>query len=205
MAEVPLSPAPPTRPKRADARRNYDQLIAAAQTAFAEEGPEASLDAIARAAGVGPGTLYRHFPNRRALLEAVYQERIAGLSALAAELSGRQNPVDALTRWLHEVSAHTLLYQGLKDLLMSDPDDDGEPADFSWCAAQMRGSAQALLAPAQASGIVSNDVQPVDLLRLVHGVVLSTGQLPEPDRTATAERLLDLVFNGLRNSPAAQS
>ncbi len=191
-------PVPPGRPKRADARRNYDRLIAAAESAFAAHGPEASLDGIAKAAGVGPGTLYRHFPTRRALLEAVYQERIAELCGLGAELAEEPDPVEALSRWLHRVASHTLLYRGLKDVLMADPADDGRPTDFSWCAARMRGTAGLLLDQARQAGTVADDLQPVDLLRLVHGVVLSTAYLPEPERTAATDRLLDLMLNGLR-------
>jgi AcrR family transcriptional regulator len=193
-----VGPVPPGRPKRADARRNYDRLIAAAESAFAEHGPEASLDGIAKAAGVGPGTLYRHFPTRRALLEAVYQERIAELCGLGADLADEPDPVEALSRWLHRVASHTLLYRGLKDVLMADPADDGSPTDFSWCAARMRGTAGALLNQARAAGTVADDLQAVDLLRLVHGVVLSTAYLPEPERTAATDRLLDLMLNGLR-------
>lgn len=196
--DVPSPLAPPGRPKRADARRNYDRLITEAEAAFAKDGPEASLDGIARAAGVGPGTLYRHFPNRRALLEAVYSERVAELCALEAELARDHSPIDALARWLHQVASHTLLYRGLKDVLMSDPGEDGRPSDMSWCGDQMRGTSGVLLERARAAGDVSADVQPIDVLRLVHGVVLSTSHLPEPERTTTTHRLLDLTMNGLR-------
>jgi hypothetical protein len=89
-------------------------------------------------------------------------------------------------------------YQGLKDVLMADPGDDGQPSDFSWCAAQMRATSATLLERAQAEGTVGVDVQPVDLLRLVHGVALSTGHLPESERAATGDRLLNLVLNGIR-------
>jgi AcrR family transcriptional regulator len=196
--DLSAPPVPPARPKRADARRNYDRLIAAAQAAFAQDGPEASLDGISRAAGVGAGTLYRHFPNRRALLEAVYQERIAELCALGPELSTEREPAEALSIWLHRVAASTLMYRGLKDVLMADPGDDGQPVDFSWCADRMRETCAALLERAQAAGQVSAGLQPIDLLRLVHGVVISASNLPEPDRTATTDRLLGLVLGGLR-------
>ena len=196
--ELSTSAVPPTRPRRADARRNYDRLIAAAQAAFAQDGPEASLDGISRAAGVGAGTLYRHFPNRRTLLEAVYQERIAELCTLGPQLATEHQPVEALSLWLRGVAEHSLLYRGLKDVLMADPGDDGRPTDFSWCADQMRRTSQALLQRAQAAGQVSAEVQAGDLLRLMHGVVLSASHLAEPERTATTDRLLGLVLNGLR-------
>ena len=91
------------RPKRADARRNYDSLIEAARAAFTENGAEASLEDIARRAGVGIGTLYRHFPTRQALLEATYLEEVEALCASAAELSDLE-PWDALVAWLNRFS-----------------------------------------------------------------------------------------------------
>jgi len=198
LPDPPDLPSPPSRPRRADARRNYDRLITAAERAFAKDGPGASLDGIAKAAGVGPGTLYRNFPTRRALLDAVYHERIAALCHTGRVLITENPPDKALSLWLQRVVAHTMDYQGLKDVLMADPDDDGRPADFSWCAAQMRATSGLLLERAQAEGTVSADVHSVDLLRLVHGVVLSTGHLPASDRAATSDRLLNLVLNGIR-------
>ncbi|HST85417.1 MAG TPA: TetR/AcrR family transcriptional regulator [Kineosporiaceae bacterium] len=197
--DPPGALSPPTRPKRADARRNYDRLITAAERAFAEDGPGASLDGIAKSAGVGPGTLYRNFPTRRALLDAVYHERIAALCQIGNDFSTEKAPSEALSVWLHRVVLHTMDYQGLKDVMMADLDDDGRPVDFSWCAAQMRSTAGTLLARAQADGTVSVDVTSIDLLRLVHGVALSTGHLPKSERAATGERLLNLVLNGIRS------
>src|SRR5215217_7437346 len=93
------------RPKRADARRNYDKLIAAARDAFAELGTSASLEEIARRAGVGIGTLYRHFPSRQDLLEAVYVEEVEEVCQSAEEL-GELPPWEALAAWLHRVSRY---------------------------------------------------------------------------------------------------
>src|SRR5689334_11450876 len=95
----PDTPAHLVPPKRADARRNYEKLVAAARGAFAETGTETSLEEVARRAGVGIGTLYRHFPNRQALLEAVYVDEVEALSASAAELA-ELAPWDALAAWL---------------------------------------------------------------------------------------------------------
>lgn len=197
-SDAPSALQPPGRPKRADARRNYDRLIAAAETAFAKDGPDASLDGISRAAGVGAGTLYRHFPNRRALLEAVYFERIAELCSLGADFAADLDPLEALSRWLRLVGSHSLLYQGLKDVLMADPGDDGNPTDLSWCADRIRTTCAALLDRAQAAGVVAADLQPIELLRLMHGVVLSSSYLPEPERAVSTDRLLSLVLKGLR-------
>src|SRR6201994_3124491 len=93
-----LADARPPRPKRADARRNYDKVIAAARDAFAEGGTATSLEEIARRAGVGIGTLYRNFPNRQALLEAVYVDEVEAVARTAAELEGLE-PWDALSSW----------------------------------------------------------------------------------------------------------
>src|SRR5215211_9158990 len=93
------------RPKRADARRNYDKLIAAARDAFAEHGTSASLEEIARRAEVGIGTLYRHFPSRQELLEAVYVEEVEGVCRRADELTDLP-PWEALAEWLHRVVAY---------------------------------------------------------------------------------------------------
>src|SRR3954466_11725622 len=98
---VDLPAGAPVRPKRADARRNYDRIVAAAKDAVAAHGAEAPLDDIARTAGVGPGTLYRHFPTRPALIEAVYREYISGMADLAYELAERFPPGEALERWMH--------------------------------------------------------------------------------------------------------
>src|SRR3954469_5211967 len=102
VEEAPLGPPPPPKPMRADARRNYERIVATARAAFAELGPDVPLDTVARRAGVGPGTLYRHFPTRDALVEAVYRTDIAELAARAAELAGRHAPGEALERWVRE-------------------------------------------------------------------------------------------------------
>jgi AcrR family transcriptional regulator len=198
-ASAPL--VPPGRPKRADARRNYDRLIAAAAEAFERDGPEASLDGIARAAGVGPGTLYRHFPNRRALLEGVYTERILDLCELGSALAADHEPFEALSLWLRRLAAHTLVYRGLKDVLTADDgDQEGNgPVDFSWCAARMHATCGELLDRVQAGGQATARVKPGDLLRLMHGVVVSSAYLREPERTASTDRLLDLILHGLRS------
>src|SRR5690349_13766709 len=90
------------RPMRADARRNYERLLAAGRDAFSERGEQASMDDIAKRAQVGPGTLYRHFPSREALLAAVYRDDVGLMAKRATELAGTLAPFDALTAWLHE-------------------------------------------------------------------------------------------------------
>src|SRR5213083_2740800 len=102
---------------RADARRNYERLLAAARAAFAEHGVDASLDDIARSAGVGPGTLYRHFPTRQALLERVLQEAQGVLVAAAEADADLADPHAALVSWLRRLADHSMSFRGLAEAL----------------------------------------------------------------------------------------
>src|SRR3954471_15202336 len=107
------------RPKRADARRNYDKLVAAATEAFTEHGTDASLEDIARRAGVGIGTLYRHFPNRTALMGAVFQGEMNALLTRSRELAKAPQPCTALVDWLRAIVQHASTYRGLAQALMA--------------------------------------------------------------------------------------
>ncbi|MFF4414079.1 TetR/AcrR family transcriptional regulator [Streptosporangium sp. NPDC001559] len=180
------------RPMRADARRNYERLLAAARVAFAEQGTEASLEEIARAAGVGIGTLYRHFPTRRALLEAVLHDGLVTLDTQARELLGADSPQEALLEWTRHLMAHATVYRGLAATLMSSLND---PASELYGACQQtRAGGSALLAAAQRTGTVRDDVTGTDLMRLVNAVAW----IGEHCGDDTAERLLGLVMDGLR-------
>src|SRR5215472_14482324 len=107
------------RPVRADARQNYARLIAPAATSISELGPNVSLEEVAKRAGVGIGTLYRHFPNRQALLEAVYRDQVTALAAQARELQTTMPPAEALPLWLHSMLTNNLTMRGLKEALMA--------------------------------------------------------------------------------------
>ena len=134
------------RPLRADARQNYLRLLEAATEAIGEQGPSVSLEDVAKRAGVGIGTLYRHFPNRQALLEAVYRDQVMALSAGARELSATMAPSGALTRWLHALLTYNLTMRGLKEALMA-----GEVSpQFSECKEKMHEVCGELLARARA-------------------------------------------------------
>jgi len=192
----PSGPTP--RPQRADARRNDAQLLDAARAAFAEHGADASLDDIARRAGVGIGTLYRHFPTRQALLEAVFGDRVEALCAEARDLLGAPSPGAALATWLRAVVGHITLYRGLAAALAPILDKEAEPAS-SWHGA-IRAAGAALLARAQQSGVVRPDVGVADLLKLANAIAVATEQTPEG-----ADRLLSLVMDGLwRHEPPAR-
>ncbi|MFF9176407.1 TetR/AcrR family transcriptional regulator [Streptomyces sp. NPDC014793] len=182
------------RPMRADARRNYERLLRVAAEVFAEHGENASLDDIARRAGVGSGTLYRHFPNRRALLEAAYTDRMAALAARAGELAEDLPPGEALVEWLNEVCAGTIRVRGLKALLGSAVTDEGA-APVPVCCAPVRDAAAGLVAAARAEGTLRSDVEPVELLRLAHGV--ATASEFADGQGGQIRRYLSLLMEGL--------
>lgn len=183
----------PKRPMRADARRNAEQLLAVARDAFAQYGAEASLTEIAARAGVGVGTLYRHFPSREALLAAVLQDRFDALTAKAAELIRTVSPVEALSGWLAAFVAHLKTYRGLSVPVMSTLNDETSELHSS-CHA-MRASGTELVARAQQSGDLRADVDSADVLILANAIAWATEQIPDdPTRT---DRLLSIALSGL--------
>ncbi|MEE1741854.1 helix-turn-helix domain-containing protein [Streptomyces sp. BE147] len=190
----------PDRPMRADARRNYDRLLGEARTAFAEHGTDASLEDVARRAGVGIGTLYRHFPNRHALMNAVFQEALSALLERSRELAGAEQPCRALVEWLGAIVTHAGEYRGLAQALMSASRD--ETSALAQCHTPLREAGARLLSRAQESGSVRADVSIDDLLQLTNAIALAAEQTP--DDPALADRLLLLTLQGLkgREEPA---
>lgn len=194
VLQSPAPPLPLTPPTRADARRNYDRLLTAARDAFRTRGADTSLDDIARAAGVGSATLYRHFPTREALLDAVARDWIDEMLIQGRELLDDPSPGDALDLWLRAIIEHNRTYAGLSAAMVTsyqDPDSALHPT----CAA-MNGSARALLDRAQAAGVVRDDVRLDDLMRLVHGITSATEGITGDEDVAG--RLLALAMNGMR-------
>jgi AcrR family transcriptional regulator len=186
---------------RADARRNRDLLMAAALEAFTERGADdTSLEEIARRAGVGIGTLYRHFPGRTALLEAVYTDQVAALCQRAGELAASLSPGGALAAWMREMVEFGATKQNLTSALAADYDKDAPV--FSACRDDLLAAATALLTRAQQAGAVRPDVQPLDLLRLSHGVAAATARADDAEQ---ADRLLSLMLNGVFTDPAGGS
>ncbi|MFD9006972.1 TetR/AcrR family transcriptional regulator [Streptomyces sp. NPDC059582] len=183
------------KPMRADARRNYERLLKAAAEAFAEHGEGASLDDIAKRAGVGSGTLYRHFPTRQALLEAAYVDRIEALAARADELARRLPPGEALVEWLNELCVGAIQVRGLKTLLGSAV-TDGSSATVTACATSVRGAATRLVEAAQEEGTLRRDIEPVEVLRLAHGVATAS-ELADGQGNAI-RRYVSLLTEGLR-------
>lgn len=183
------------RPRRADAQRNYDHLVEQARRAFAEFGVDASLDEIARRAGVASGTLYRHFPTRLDLIEAVLAEQIAQLVSLGRSLLGAEDELDALTTWLRAMLLHALTYRGLSAAVMNSALDRDNGLVATWHAQLFEVGAE-LFARARRCGAVAADADDADMLKLVGAIAWAAQD--SPDSAAQAERLLSLLLNGLR-------
>ncbi|MEV5961740.1 helix-turn-helix domain-containing protein [Kribbella sp. NPDC051952] len=191
MAPQPL---PSTRPTRADAARNYDLLVTAAREAFAEHGTDTSLEDIARRAGVGIGTLYRRFPSRTALLEAVYVDEIQSVCDRAYDFDRDLEPFEALAAWLRSFLGYGLSKGSLAGELTIALGKDSP--FFKVCKVNVQEAGQLLLDKAKAAGEVRSELELADVMRLVGGI--NMGRDIEPEQ---AQRLLDIVLCGLR--PAA--
>ncbi|QKW20430.1 helix-turn-helix transcriptional regulator [Kitasatospora sp. NA04385] len=192
---------PTARAPRADARRNRDRLLEIGAQVLAEQGARASLRDVARRAEVGLGTLYRHFPSREALLEALLAQRFDQLAARASELAesgadreGGADPVADLVDWLREFCAGAGAYQGLPEALLATLRDPASPLHAS-CAA-MREAGGGLLAAAQRAGRIRADVTGTDLFALANAVSWAAGQAPA--LAERQERLFEVVVDGLR-------
>ena len=182
------------RPQRADARANRDKLVAAARELFTERGTSAPLEDIAERAGVGIGTLYRHFPTRKALLEAVYVDEVEAMAQSAADLAGLP-PWEALSQWLHRYVGFAATKRALNEALMeTDPNSDV----LLTCRTAITTAGTTLVERAQQAGIVRPDAQFVDVVRMVGAIAL----VPTED-DAQKQRLLDLALDGLRYQPDA--
>ncbi|GAB3889507.1 TetR/AcrR family transcriptional regulator [Kibdelosporangium lantanae] len=187
-----------TRPMRADARRNYDRLLDAAKEAFAEHGTDAPLDDIAKRAGVGSGTLYRHFPTRMDLIEAVFVQRVSGLVAKSAELADNGDPEQSLLTFLGLVIQQSSTYRGLASALLVALNEKGSEISRS-CHTMVYDSAEKLINRAKQAGVVRADVDVRDLLKLVNGIALTADGTD--DDPGLVDRLITLVLNGLRPVP----
>ena len=189
---VPVLHAAP--PKRADARRNYDRLLAAAAAVFAERGADdVSLEEIARRAGVGIGTLYRHFPARQALLEAVYKDQVDGLEVLAGKLLASESPGAALGEWMRAFVAFGRTKRSLSSALVATIGKDSEL--MSACSMILRGCTETLLSRAQEAGVARPEVQSADIMRLAHALIVATEMAPaDPEQP---ERLASLIVGSV--------
>jgi len=194
MTTTPEQPRPPAK-LRADARLNHVRLVAAATEAFAEKGADAPLEDIARRAGVGIGTLYRHFPTRLDLQAAVFRSQVRAVCGEGEELAAAGPPDQAFAAWIRTLSGYLATKRGLSRALIDAAGADSEL--ITTCSAAMRETTQRLLAGAQQAGAIRADVDATDVMRLVHGVTVSTEKQPE-----RAGMLLSVMLDGLRAAPA---
>ncbi|WP_327270582.1 TetR/AcrR family transcriptional regulator [Streptomyces sp. NBC_01218] len=178
---------------RADARRNHDRLVGEARTLFAEQGTDASLEDLARRAGVGIGTLYRHFPTRHALMNAVFQDALADLLDRSYALARAEHPCRALVEWLGAIVRHAGEYRGLAQGLLAASTD--ATSALAPCHVPLREAGARLLARAQESGAVRADVSIGDLLQLTNAIALAAEK--NPGDPGLADRLLLLTLRGL--------
>lgn len=181
------------RKLRADSIRNRERLLEAATQIFSAGDPQASLEAVALEAGVGIGTLYRHFPTREALFEAVYRHEVDLLGDLAEQLARDDEPVEALRKWLHAnvrlVAAKKGMIEGLQ--LVAHGSSELKAYSFE----RLTGAIGLLLDRAVAADEIRADITPEDLLRTLVGIFYSQGNA---DWQPTASRLVDVFVDGLR-------
>jgi AcrR family transcriptional regulator len=184
------------RPKRADARRNYDKVLAAAREAFAEGGESTALEEIARRAGVGIGTLYRNFPNRQALLETLYLEEVEGICRMAEEQRESADPWEALTNWFERFIGYIATKQALAAELTNYLDRDAQL--FKSSRAALWAAGEPLLTRAQEAGVVRSDAEIGDVMHMVMGIA----KVPAADPSQTTH-IVRMALDGLRYRPEA--
>lgn len=190
------SPPAPRKP-RSDAQRNRERILESAKEAFTRHGAEASLDDIAKQAGVGPGTLYRHFPTRDALIEAVFRTEVDKLAAAQQKFSAAMPPVDALRAWMllfvDHIAAKQIIAPALNTIV------GGPSRLYEGSRSAMQGAIDALVHRAIRSGDLRKDIDASDLLRALVGVSHVTyGPAWQP----SARRLVDILIAGSRARPA---
>ncbi|HZZ49739.1 MAG TPA: TetR/AcrR family transcriptional regulator [Pseudonocardia sp.] len=185
-----------TRPMRADAKRNREKLLAVAVTLLSgarESDAEVPLESIAKRAGVGIGTLYRHFPTRAALIEAAYRHEVQRLCAAAGELAARLPPDVALREWMDRFVSYVITKRGMAAALQSVVASDSTL--YAQTYQQMVEALTTLLHAGAADGTIREDVEAADVLRALSGVWMVADS---PDAREQAERLLNLLMDGLR-------
>ena len=181
------------RTLRADARRNRDRLLSAAVRAFSQDGADVTLDAIAKDAGVGIGTLYRHFPTREALIEAAYRSELARLCDGVPDLLQEMRPDEATRAWMDRYIEYMTTKRGMADALRAVIASGGTP--YAQSRDRLITAITSLLQAGAAAGTLRADIEPADVLASLSGISLAAG---EPAQRAQARRLLDLLMDGLR-------
>jgi AcrR family transcriptional regulator len=191
MATKRFKPVP--RKPRADAQRNRERILEIAKDAFTRSGANVSLDDVARQAGIGAGTLYRHFPTRDALLEAVYRTGVEKLAAAEREFAATMPPIEALRSWMllfvDYIAAKQIIAPALNTIV-------GGPSKlFEATGAQVKGAIHSLIERAIESGDIRSDLDPLDLLRALVGV---SNVASGPDWAQSARRLVEILILGSR-------
>lgn len=182
-----------TRSLRADAQRNRDKLLTAATEAFASDGEDVALETVAARAGVGIGTLYRHFPSREALVAAAYRNEVDALCSAAAELLASLPPDQAVRAWTERFAEYIATKRAMGDALRSAVGSDAPL--FAQTRERICSALRLLLDAGAASGCLRCDVDPKDVMRVINGI----WYLPDgPEWRADVGRMLDLVIDGLR-------
>ncbi|MEZ0066781.1 AcrR family transcriptional regulator [Streptacidiphilus sp. MAP12-20] len=183
---------PSRRPMRADARRNYERLVEVATESFLANGPNASLDEIAKRAGVGPGTLYRHFPTRDDLLDAVCARWVDTVAADARPLLEATEPAAALREWLVKLVDHVGEFKGLASALLLSGDRKHETAGV------LHHTSEELIERAKASGEIRPDVTVTEVMQLTSGVTYACGSAKQMNKPGSSpERLIGLIMDGI--------
>jgi AcrR family transcriptional regulator len=188
-----VRPPRPARPLRLDAQRNRARILEVAKEAFTRFGANASLDDIATQADVGPGTLYRHFPGRDALIEAVYRTEVEKLAAAERRFAEAMPPIEALRAWMllfvDHIAAKQIIAPALNTVV------GGSSKLYEGSSGQIHGAIDALVKRAIRSGEIRRDLEPFDLLRALIGVAhVASG----PDWQQSAKRLVDILITGSR-------
>jgi len=183
-----------SRKPRADAVRNRERVLEAAKTVFSAGGPDASLEAVARTAGVGIGTLYRHFPTREALFQAVYRREVQQLADLAERLKEEAQPVEALRQWMRSNVRFVATKKGMAAALALAAYKNSDL--FSYSFDRLTRAVGGLLDRAIAAGEIRGDISPEDLLRALVGMCYMHDQ---PGWQKSVLRLVDVFIDGLRN------
>ncbi len=190
-------PEKASRKPRADSLRNHELLLDAARVIFSTGGPEASLEAVARRAAVGVGTLYRHFPTREALFQAVYKREVDELVDLAERLLAEAGPVAALRLWLRRNVQMVATKRGMLAALA--PAKDSAAALYADSSKRLLAAVGSLIDRAVAAGEIRGDIAPQDLMRTMYGLCYAGDQ---PGWAETVIRLLDVFVDGMRVVPA---
>jgi len=189
-------PAKPTRRPRADSVRNRKRVLDAAKVVFAAGGPAASLEAVARAAEVGVGTLYRHFPTRELLFEAVYRNEVEQLVAIAEQLGADLPPLEALRRWMHANVEFVATKKGMSAALAVAVHAGSDLTAYSMD--RLGRAVGALLHSAADAGAIRGDISPEDILRTVVGLCYTHDK---PGWQGNVRRLVDVFVDGMRVGP----